>query len=320
MRMPHALHRVALATLLTLTSAAADAQTLEPRPFPTLGISSFTFDSPSMGVKYDVSVWVPPSFNPEGGKKLPLLIVTDGNLAFTVSLDAARSLINQGDIGEMIVASIGTPPEDGEKAFVRRRVYEFSPPDWDMADPFGVVVKRTCGEMGAPPDRCVGGAPRFLGVINHELIPMLARQFAVDTTQLGLFGVSAGGFFASYVVFHPESRFTRYIIQSPAMAYGGDAIHDIEARYAESHKDLAASIYMASGTLEMNDPFLEGIGHIVSGQARLGAALTSRNYPGLTLRSEMLQGLGHGDAAGTALVLGMRFLYEKPGGAGVRTR
>ncbi|MBK8247150.1 MAG: hypothetical protein IPK85_07130 [Gemmatimonadetes bacterium] len=59
----------------------------------------------------------------------------------------------------------------------------------------------------------------------------------------------------------------------------------------------------------MSDPMLEGVGHIVSGHIRFGAALTSRKYPGLKLASHMLEGLGHGDAAGTALVRGMRFLY-----------
>ena len=56
---------------------------------------------------------------------------------------------------------------------------------------------------------------------------------------------------------------------------------------------------------------LEGIGHIVSGEVRLSAALRGRKYPGLTLYSEMLQGLGHEDAPGTAAVRGMRLLYSK---------
>lgn len=300
------------AGLMAATVSTTSAQTLQPRPFPTEGISSFTFDSPSMGVTYDVSVWVPPSFKPDSGRKLPLLVVTDGNNAFTVAMDAARSLINQSAIGEMIIASIGTPPEDGEKAFVMRRVYEFSPPNWDMKDPFGVVVQQTCKAMGSPANRCAGGAPRFLKVINDELIAMLTKRFAIDTTQLGLFGVSAGGFFASWVIFQPESRFTKFLLNSPAMAYGDDAIHRIEADYATTHKDLRASIHLTAGTLEINDPYLEGRGHIVSGMARFAASLTGRGYPGLKVHTEMLDGMGHGDATGTALVRGLRVLYGLP--------
>lgn len=298
--------------LLCATAADAAAQELRPRPYPSPGISSFTFDSPSMGVSYDVSVWVPPAFTGEGGRKLPLLVVTDGWRSFNLAMDAAYVLTTQGDIPPMMIASIGTAPEDGEAAFARRRIYEFSPPDWDMKDPFGVEVARICTRIGSASGRCTGGAKRFLQVINDELIAQLARRFPVDTAQLGLFGLSAGGFFASFVIFQPESRFTKYIIQSPAMAYGGDEIHRIEARHAASHQDLRAAIYLASGALEASDPFLEGLGHIVSGHVRLGAALTSRKYPGLTLTSEILPGLGHADAAGTALVRGMRVLYAKP--------
>lgn len=297
------------ATVALGAPARAQGPTFTQRPLPAPGVTSFTFQSPSMGVTYDVSVWVPPGYKPESGKKLPLLVLTDGNMAFTPGADAARALVSSQAIVPIIVASIGTPPEDGDAAFGRRRVYEFSPPDWDLKDPFGEVVRQACAQIGSAPGRCTGGAPAFLKVINTELIPGLVQRFPVDTTQLGLFGVSAGGFFASFVIFQPESRFTKYIISSPAMAYGGDVIHRIEADYAKGHKDLKAAIAISAGTLEMNDPFLEGAGHIVSGTMRFGAALTSRKYPSVRLTTHMLEGLGHGDAAGAALARGMRFLY-----------
>ena len=41
---------------------------------------------------------------------------------------------------------------------------------------------------------------------------------------------------------------------------------------------------------------LEGVGHIVSGTVRFGTALTARKYPSLRLQTEMLEGMGHGDA------------------------
>lgn len=308
---------LAVAIPSTTPAVAQGVPAFTARPLPAPGVTSFTFRSPSMGETYDVSVYVPTAYKPDGGGKLPLLVVTDGNAAFAIALDAARSLGGSA-IPPMMVASIGTPPEDGDAAFGRRRVYEFSPPDWDLKDPFGQVVAGACTTLRSPPGRCTGGAPAFLRVINEELIPGLAQRFPVDTAQLGLFGLSAGGFFASWVIFQPASRFTRYIISSPAMAYGNDLIHRLEADYARTHTDLKAGVWLSSGTLEMSDPFLEGIGHIVSGQVRLAAALASRKYPGLRLGSDLLQGLGHGDAAGTSLVRGMRFLYA-PAEAGAAT-
>jgi predicted alpha/beta superfamily hydrolase len=312
-RLPRAVLATVLAAVLAHTATAQGAPPFVARTLTVPGASSFTFQSPTMGVTYDVSVWVPPTWDATSGKKLPLLVVTDGYLAFNAGLDAARSLVSARAIPEMMIASIGSPPEDGELAFTRRRIYEFSPPDWDHTDVFGREVLSACQQIKSAPGRCTGGAKDFLKVINTELIPGLVRQFPVDTSQLGLFGVSAGGFFASFVIFQPESRFTKYIISSPAMAYGGDLIHRIEADYARTHKDLNAGIWLSSGSLEMSDPMLEAIGHIVSGHVRLGAALTSRKYPGLKLASHMLEGLGHSDAAGTALARGLRFLYGTGG-------
>ncbi|MBK8247149.1 MAG: hypothetical protein IPK85_07125 [Gemmatimonadetes bacterium] len=51
---------VALASVLGIASVAR-AQGAPPfaaRPLPTLGVTSFTYQSPSKGVTYDVSVWV----------------------------------------------------------------------------------------------------------------------------------------------------------------------------------------------------------------------------------------------------------------------
>jgi hypothetical protein len=141
---------------------------------------------------------------------------------------------------------------------------------------------------------------------------MVEARYRVDSAQIGLFGTSAGGFFAAWAIFQPESPFTTYIISSPAMAYGDGAIFRQEAKYAEGHQDLKAGIYLASGSMEMDHPFYEGMGQIVSGQARFAAALRGRNYPGLRLFTEIHHGLSHGDAAGTTLVRGIRLLYGKP--------
>jgi len=95
------------------------------------------------------------------------------------------------------------------------------------------------------------------------------------------------------------------------MAYGDGEIFRQEERYAASNQDLKAAIYLASGSLELDHPWVEGVGRIVSGQAHFGAVLRGRKYPSLKLHSEIHQGLGHADAAGTTLVRGIRLLYPR---------
>jgi predicted alpha/beta superfamily hydrolase len=163
----------------------------------------------------------------------------------------------------------------------------------------------------SPEDRGTGGAGKFLTAIATEMVPLLAAKFPIDTTQLGLFGLSAGGFFTSWVIFQPNTPFRKYIISSPAMAYGRGEIFRQEAAYAKTHKDLPVGIYFASGVLEAGDPQLEGMGEIVSGMSHLAGVLASRQYPGLKMTIEFHPGMGHTDVVGTSVVRGLRSLYAK---------
>jgi len=69
------------------------------------------------------------------------------------------------------------------------------------------LVENFCRTLKTDDAHCTGGAGKFLTAIATEMIPQLAGKFPIDTAQLGLFGLSAGGFFASWVVFsriHPS--------------------------------------------------------------------------------------------------------------------
>ncbi len=302
------LRTAALLILVAASPRALTAQSLRPQPIPTERTESYRFTSPSMGRDYDITVGLPATYADSTSKRYALILVTDGNHYFPLVFHAANTV--HGNDGEIVV-SVGAPFAEGSDGFTRRRVHEFSPPGWSMTDPFGKVVSAGCNAWKLAPAECVGGAPRFLSMLVDELLPQLTSKYRIDRNRLGLFGVSAGGFFASWAIFQEKSPFTSYIISSPAMAYGDGDIYRQEARYAESHKDLVARIYLSFGTLEVDDPMLEGIGQIVSGTARLSAALRGRNYPGLKLYNETLQGLGHEDAPGTAAVRGIRLLYSK---------
>ncbi len=304
------LSRFVAAPLLIAACATPylQAQQLQPQAIPSQHTESYRFASPSMARSYDITVGLPGSYADSTSKRYALLLVTDGNDYFPLVFHAANTVHG---IDEVVVVSVGAPFAEGRDAFTRRRVHEFSPPNWAMTDPFGQLVAGGCRAWKLAIADCVGGAPRYLAMMVDELLPRLTAKYRIDQERLGLFGVSAGGFFASWAIFQDKSPFHTYIIYSPAMAYGDDDVFRQEGRYAESHKDLPARVYLSAGTLEIDDPMLEGMGHIVSGAVRLSAALRGRKYPGLTLYSEMLPGLGHEDAPGTAAVRGMRLLYSK---------
>jgi predicted alpha/beta superfamily hydrolase len=293
---------------LAFASISANAQ-LQSRPVPNGGVESFTFQSPSMGVRFSLNVGMPSGLRPGDGKKYPALIVTDGDFTFANVYQQASTLA--GVITPLFIISIGTSLEEGEEEHTRRRIYEFSPPGWDRKDPFGQGVEGYCKTFKSPEGRCTGGAEKFLTSLTSEMIPLLAAKYPIDTKELGLFGLSAGGFFTSWVIFQPNTPFNKYIISSPAMSYGHGEIFRQEAAYAKTHKDLAAGIYFAAGGLEVADPQLEGIGEIVSGMSHLAGVLASRQYPDLKITIEIHPGMGHMDVMGTSVVRGLRSLYVK---------
>lgn len=294
--------------LIAFTTTSAHAQ-LQSRPVPARGVESFTFQSPSMGVRFSLNVGFPQGYTAGDGKKYPALIVTDGDFVFRNVYESASTL--GGVITPLFIISVGTSLDEGEAEHTRRRIYEFSPPGWDRQDKFGQAVEGFCKRFKSPEDRCTGGSGKFLTAIASEMIPLLAVKFPIDTAQLGLFGLSAGGFFTSWVMFQPNTPFKKYIISSPAMAYGRGEIFRQEAAYANTHKDLAVGVYLASGVLEAADPQLEATGEIVSGMSHLAGVLSSRQYPGLKVTIEFHPGMGHTDVMGTSVVRGLRSLYAK---------
>jgi len=300
---------IAAGLLLAFAFPSAHAQ-LQSRPVPHRAVESFTFQSPSMGVRFSINVGMPADYKPGDGKKYPALLVTDGDFTFGNVYESASAL--RGSITPLFIISVGTSLEEGEAEHVRRRVYEFSPPGWDRKDHLGQEVERAYKNLNSPPDRCTGGAAKFLTAITAEMIPLLAAKFPIDTAQLGLFGISAGGFFTTWVIFQPNTPFNKYIISSPAMAYGNGEAFRLEADYAKTHKDLAVGLYMSAGGLEATDPLLEVLGEVVSGMSHLAGVLGSRWYPGLKLTVEYHPGMNHNDVVGTTVVRGLRTLYANP--------
>lgn len=304
------------ATLLLAFNSVLTAETtdgLAPRERPSKGIENWSFSAKATNRNYDISVALPTGYATEPDRQFPAILVLDGNRMFGMTVDIARGLHTAQEAADLFIISIGTPFEEGHDAWVRRRIHEFSPDkNWPMTDSLGALILQFCKDRyQLDAADCVGGAPAFLALIQNELLPLLYERYRIDPSSLGLFGVSAGGFFASWSLLHDDSPFANYIISSPAMAYGDGEIFRLEARYAQHHDDLIAGAYMASGTLEIGTAFYEGVGNTVSGMTVFAGTLTARDYAGLRLSTGMHQGLGHSDAAAATLAIGIRTLYPK---------
>src|SRR5690349_20360237 len=96
----------------------------------------------------------------------------------------------------------------------------------------------------------MAGADRFLAFICHELRPWTADRFGADTGDSTLYGASFGGLFVTHALFSDPSAFRRYGIGSPSYWWDDGVMFETEARYAESHDDLRARVFVSVGAYE----------------------------------------------------------------------
>jgi uncharacterized protein len=126
-----------------------------------------------------------------------------------------------------------------------------------------------------------GGASTFLKVVETEILPAVSMRYRVDPGQRMLFGQSAGGTFAAYVLMTRPELFTDYIIASPGLL--PENFREEEA-WAAGHK---YPLTIAGATV------------------RFAEILNSRNYRGLNLRTWIIPDAGHNQSGIPSMVRGL---------------
>jgi len=281
----------------------------QPRPFTLFQAEAFDLDSAVLERRYEISVALPLSYHASPDRRYPLLVVLDANLCFATAVETSRLLAMGGEAEELVVVGVGSPWAEGFAAFGRRRFHEFSPTErWEVAGPFAEVTRTMMNQAGVA-TMPLGGAPKFLDLLSDEVLPAVAQTYRLDLQSPGLFGDSAGGTFALYALLSGRSPFRRYVIGSPATAQCNDELFRMEERYAATHKDLDARVFLAAGMEEMASPFLEG-GGIASGVCRFAALFALRRYPSLQVTSHFFGDEGHVSVVPATIARGIRSLWS----------
>lgn len=216
-----------------------------------------------------------------------------------------------GELPELIVVGVGAPDDSSHDEFTSRRTYDFyARPRWVNAGPGGARMEALSEEVTEG-----GGAGALLSFLVDEVRPRLATEFRCDDDH-GLVGFSGGGHFVGYALLSRPAAFGRYLASSPALSGCEDLLFTLEADYATTHDDLAATVFLAAGEAELADPFLAAA-DIVGSATRMAQLLRLRDYPSLHLTSRLYPGQSHGSALSPALNDGLRALYPVPApGAG----
>jgi uncharacterized protein len=176
------------------------------------------------------------------------------------------------------------------------------------------------------------GANQFAGFLEEELKPWILDRFDVARDDFGVFGYSLGGLFVTHLLLSRPSAFQRYGIGSPWYWYGPRVIFETEERYANSHDDLPAKVYVSIGEYEnpagddrhreqmspeAREASLRAEAEVPMedevGYARdLVDRMQSRGYPNLDITFEVHQGEYHPTAPPRTISRAVCYLYDAP--------
>ncbi len=259
-------------------STALPAQRGGGAPYEVLGSQVWNVPDPVSGRDYQVFVHLPPSYAQKPDRRYPVMYVTDADYAFPIIRQIGRRLNGEGSrVEEFILVGLSYAIGD---------------------DP---IVSRTRDYTAARTDRTAkiedggGGAGAYQTYLKAEVLPFIEEHFRADLARRILLGHSYGGLLGAQVLFSDPTMFSAYVLGSPSLWHGRDAVFATEAAYAETHRDLPATVYMYIGQYESvgDGPRYNRNHDMVGDNRRFERLLRSRNYPGLTITSDVLQDEDH---------------------------
>ena len=255
----------------TQPSPSSTAQRGQGSPYEILGTQVWDVPDPVSGRDYQVFVALPPSYADEPDRRYPVLYVTDADYAFPLLRQITRRVnLNEPMIEEFILVGLSYAVGEGGMA---SRTRDYTP----------VAIN----------DRTGGGAA-YQTYLKSQVLPFIEDRFRANPSRRILLGHSYGGLLGAQIMFSEPTLFDGYILGSPSFWFGDHAMMRTEAEYADSHMDLPARVYMYIGEYEVPGGGRRNIRYdMVGDNARFEQRLRSRNYPGLTLSSDVLNDEDH---------------------------
>jgi predicted alpha/beta superfamily hydrolase len=227
--------------------APVEIEAVGPTPVPF----SFRYKlhSDRVDATFIVDIALPPPYL-SASEPLPILFVTDGNMAFpTAATTAAILPIEPGGPRPICVVGIGYElagqGEHGEHLVLRNRdLTPLRDEGWEMRMRAAPAPFRFGNELQT------GGGDRFLDFILEELAPWLVATFPVDADDCTLAGSSFGATLTLHAMFTRPGAFARHLAISPSIWWADGHLSKLEASHARAHDDLPTELYLCVGEAE----------------------------------------------------------------------
>lgn len=185
------------------------------------------FDSPQLGNRRDIFVYLPPSYAAEPQRRYPVLYMQDGQNLFDPRMSFAGEWHVDGIIDETsdegIEAIVVGIPNMGAE-----RCNEYSPFDDVKHGP--------------------AKGDSYLRFLVDTLKPVIDADFRTETSaeRTGVIGSSMGGLISLYAIFKRPDVFGFAGVMSPALWYGGRQIFE----FLRQTGNVGGRIYVDVGTRE----------------------------------------------------------------------
>ena len=273
------------ATVASACSERADAQSssapvarTEGGPYVLTGTQVWTVPDPVSGREYEVFVSLPASYEASPQRRYPVLYVTDADYAFPIIRQIARRVNLDGPVIEEFIL-VGLSYARGDTGTVSRN-RDYTP------TPNG--PRRASALLH-------GEGPAYQTWLKTRAIPFIEDRFRADPARRVLLGHSYGGLLGAQILFTDPTLFHGYVLGSPSFWFDRRHIMTMEAAYARSHDDLPAEVFMYVGAHEVPGPGPRNTSgpDMVADVRTMEQALKSHGYPGLRVRSTVLEDEDH---------------------------
>ncbi|CAN7394007.1 alpha/beta hydrolase-fold protein [Bosea sp. LjRoot90] len=273
------------------TQPAAKIQPAEGRPYEIADSEVWDVPDPVSRRGYQVFVALPPSYGKEPQRKYPVLYVTDADYAFPLIRQISRRLNLDGPKVEEFIL-VGLSYAKGEDGMVsRRRDYTPTP-------------------KGAG-DAAHGKAAAYQAYLRDQVKPFIAQRYRTDPTRSLFLGHSYGALLGAQILFTEPGLFSSYILGSPSFWFAKEHYRELESGYAARSKDLPARVFLYVGeyeTVRKGDPRFNKTADMVGDNHAFEKALKDRKYPGLSVKSVVLNDEDHLTVAPRGFTQGLRYL------------
>lgn len=256
----------------------------------------FEIDSRIAGVRFSAWVTLPAHYDADKAQAYPIVYQVDGNLVFpaTAPFHQPGPSDPMSPLLPFILVSVGYSKEESHE-WTWLRVRDLVPPGEsvsvmvqavEMSLEAGLLSKNDADRylaMFAKP-----ACDKFLGFLEDELHPLLAENFRIDETNVGLWGDSYGGLFTTYVAIKQSRLFKHIGAGSPGIAGLDSQVFKLYRQAVASKKDYSGRrLHISLSARELTQPSIYQA-LTARGTAELLSQTSQNPLPGLQVSAEII--------------------------------